>query len=642
MLFCRRKDPPAGTPSAGCEEKGVEKEETEKWAKEGPYELPEDKNMTSSNPIILCVDDEKKHLDLLETMLEGNGYQVVNASNGPDALQKINHQTIDLVLLDILMPGMDGFEVCRQIKEDPKLGDIPIIMITGLTSSKDHVRGIEVGVEDFFTKPIKKAELLARIKILLKVKKLGDERRRAEEALRKSYDELDDQVKLRTAELARANEMLQADIAERMLFERKLQLHSVIMANLAEGVYLIRASDAVILYANPRFEAMFGYDAGELIGKNVSIVNAPTEKSPEETAQEIIEYLHQNKVWSGEIKNIKKDGTTFWCDAKVTKFDHPDYGTVWVSVHSDITERKRAVEALQESQAKYYDLYDNAPDMYYSLDLSTGVIKECNKAFVRTTGYRKEELIGRPIFELYDANSANDAKEDLQNFPVAGEIRNAERKVRCKNGRIMDVSLNVSAIRSKDGTITHSRSLWRDITERKEYEAAIRALSITDPLTNLYNRRGFMTLAEQQLRIAERTKSCLLLLYADLDGLKQINDTLGHKSGDEALVETAHVLREVFRKMDIIARMGGDEFAVLAPEASLKHSDIIKNRLKDELNQRNAGKGHPFNISMSVGITDYEPAHPLSLDELISRADSLMYEQKRRKPPKTCQEGFGA
>lgn len=179
--------------------------------------------MNSLHPVILCVDDEEGNLKLLDVILSKSGYQVVGALRGLDALEKITSQAIDLVLLDITMPGMDGIEVCRQIKEDQALRDIPIIMVTGLDSHEDRIRGIEVGVEDYFTKPFNTTELLARIKILLKVKKLNDERRNAEEALKKSHDELDYQVKLRTAELAKANEMLQADIAVRKQTEEQLQ-----------------------------------------------------------------------------------------------------------------------------------------------------------------------------------------------------------------------------------------------------------------------------------------------------------------------------------------------------------------------------------------------------------------------------------
>lgn len=179
--------------------------------------------MNSQNPIILCVDDEEANLKLLENMLVPRGYAVVSAASGKDALLKIKSQTIDLVLLDIIMPGMDGFEVCRQIKEDQKLRNIPVIMITALTSKQDRIRGIDAGAEEFLSKPFDQTETLARIRLLLKVKELSDDRERAEEALQKSHDELDRLVQERTAELAQANEILQADIIERKRAEEKIQ-----------------------------------------------------------------------------------------------------------------------------------------------------------------------------------------------------------------------------------------------------------------------------------------------------------------------------------------------------------------------------------------------------------------------------------
>ena len=141
------------------------------------------------------------------------------------------------------------------------------------------------------------------------------------------------------------------DITERKRVESQrdatleaLRLQSEIAANMSEGVYLVRTSDGVIAWANSRFEELFGYGPAEMVGKHVSIVNAPTDKSPEETAEEIMGILDKTGVWRGEIGNIKKDGTLFWCDASVSVFDHPEHGRVLVAVHLDITERVRAAE----------------------------------------------------------------------------------------------------------------------------------------------------------------------------------------------------------------------------------------------------------------------------------------------------------
>ena len=154
--------------------------------------------MNPKSSIILCVDDEEANLNLLEKILVPRGYAVVSAASGADALLKIKSQTIDLVLLDIIMPGMDGFEVCRQIKADPKLRNIPVIMITALTAKQDRIRGIEAGAEEFLAKPFDQTEVLARIKLLLKMKELNDD------ALQIANEKL----KAEIVERERANEQL--------------------------------------------------------------------------------------------------------------------------------------------------------------------------------------------------------------------------------------------------------------------------------------------------------------------------------------------------------------------------------------------------------------------------------------------------
>jgi diguanylate cyclase (GGDEF)-like protein len=158
-----------------------------------------------------------------------------------------------------------------------------------------------------------------------------------------------------------------------------------------------------------------------------------------------------------------------------------------------------------------------------------------------------------------------------------------------------------------------------------------KALALVDEVTNLLNRRGFSFLAEQQLKLAARNGKGQLLVYIDVDELKKINDTFGHHVGDMALIDVANVVKDNFRKSDIVARIGGDEFAVLAIETSWAVSDIFAMRLKNNLVIHNEIEARPFELSFSIGFSYFDPGSPCSLDELIERADANMYEVKQRK-----------
>ena len=183
-------------------------------------------------------------------------------------------------------------------------------------------------------------------------------------------------------------------------------------------------------------------------------------------------------------------------------------------------------------------------------------------------------------------------------------------------------------------TMVSRRKLIKEVSKRKRLEEELRSLSLHDELTGLYNRRGFMTLGEQQLKLAQRIKSTVFLLYGDIDRMKWINDTLGHQEGDKTLRETADMLKGAFRESDIIARIGGDEFVVLTIGTSKAGVKVLTARLQESLDARNAKGTHRYNLSLSIGITHYDPKHPCSLDELVAQADKLMYEHKRSKQKK--------
>jgi diguanylate cyclase (GGDEF)-like protein len=162
----------------------------------------------------------------------------------------------------------------------------------------------------------------------------------------------------------------------------------------------------------------------------------------------------------------------------------------------------------------------------------------------------------------------------------------------------------------------------------------LRYLALTDDLTCLYNRRGFFAAATQQLKLARRNAQNLLLLFCDIDNLKKINDTYGHREGDLALIRTADALEQSFRGSDILSRLGGDEFVALALEASNQTQEILLRRLEKNLKKLNASEFR-YELSLSVGVARFDPQRAISLGELMAQADEAMYEQKQNHQ-KSC------
>ncbi len=170
--------------------------------------------------------------------------------------------------------------------------------------------------------------------------------------------------------------------------------------------------------------------------------------------------------------------------------------------------------------------------------------------------------------------------------------------------------------------------------ERHRIKAELKSLSLTDELTGLYNRRGFLTLARQQIKIAHRLKKRLLLVYTDMDNLKWINDTLGHKEGDRALKEMAEIMSSTFRASDLVARMGGDEFAILGLEEAEVDFSKIRMRLQERTGLSGKDSARPYRLSLSMGFVEYDPEKPEGIDDLLARADKLMYVEKSIKKPR--------
>ena len=299
----------------------------------------------------------------------------------------------------------------------------------------------------------------------------------------------------------------------------------------------------------------------------------------------------------------------------------------------DQTDRKRAEEALNESEEKFRSISTSAQDAIVMMD-NDGSITYWNEAAEKIFGYASGEVVGKELHALIMPQKYHQSvTKGLEHFQKTGKGnavgKTLELSALRKDGTEFHVGLSLSAVQLQNKW--SAIGIIRHITERKRLEEQLRTMSLTDELTGLYNRRGFFTLAQQQMKVTERTKKDMLLFFTDLDKMKQINDTLCHQEGDKALIEIAAILKEAFRESDIIGRVGGDEFAVLAIDTTDETREVLMKRLHNYLDDYNRLEGRNYHLALSIGIAHYNPETPSTIDELMAQADTLMYEEKRNR-----------
>ncbi len=342
--------------------------------------------------------------------------------------------------------------------------------------------------------------------------------------------------------------------------------------------------------------------------------------------------LSQLSISDSPKEIILSQNPPLYLEARLTGLFHPsgERGGKLIILR-DITRSKHAEQGLADSEQRLSLILDNVSASIYVFDLKTRYLY-VNQQMCADFGLSREQIIGQPLsrFVENDDNLAIIVENDRR--VLNGEtIRSEETSINRFTGKVTTYWTVKIPLRTAEGKIYAGCGISTDITERKQAEEKLRELSLVDELTGLNNRRGFMLLAEQQLLAAGRMKQKALLLYADLDGLKRINDTLGHTEGDRALIDTAGLLRKTFRSSDIIARLGGDEFVVLAIDTADNANETILARLKDYLRIHNLYGTRHHRLSVSVGIAHFDPAKPCTLDELLERGDKAMYVHKQSK-----------
>jgi diguanylate cyclase (GGDEF)-like protein/PAS domain S-box-containing protein len=302
-----------------------------------------------------------------------------------------------------------------------------------------------------------------------------------------------------------------------------------------------------------------------------------------------------------------------------------------VTMTQDITAQKEAANALRESEEKFRTIVHNVNiGVYRTTGDVDGRYLQINPAFTKIFGYDSvKQLMNTRVVKLY--RQARDRRAFIKELMKKGLVRNRELLMLKKDGTPIWVSEYAQAQHDERGNVKWIDGVIEDITERKQLEEQLRAISLVDDLTGLYNRRGFLTVAEHQLKLAVRNRKSLLLLFIDLDNLKDVNDEFGHPIGDQALIQTTRILKKTFRGSDIIARIGGDEFVVLTLEISGASARTFSDRLQKSLDSFNRHTRLPFTLALSVGWAHYDPARPRSIHTLLAQADRMMYRHKQSK-----------
>lgn len=429
---------------------------------------------------ILVAEDDPLSCRVLQATLVKWGHDVVVSRDGDEAMAVLQRADAPpLAILDWMMPGCDGIEVCRQVRQSPNAAPTYIILLTAKGEKEDIVTGLEAGADDYLIKPFVRAELQARIGV-------GERVIALQQRLADRVSELDRALAERelVLEALRASESRYRDLVEN-----------------SQGLICTQDLAGTLLSVNAAAAHLLEYLPQEMVGRNMREFVAPAQRHLFDL---YLERIRQQATDNGLVKVVSRSGVEF----------------IW----------------------QYHNSRQEAP--------------------------------GKEAYILGHA---------------------------------------------------------QDVTEMKLDEARLRNLSLTDDLTGLNNQRGFIALAKQHLKAARREGQSFSIIYADMDGLKQINDTYGHPVGSQAIKRIAGIMRNSFRASDVIARLGGDEFAILVANTSAENIGIPLSHLRDHLRRYNAKGFHPYELSLSVGTVCVQPDSDSSLEDLMARADQAMYENKKHK-----------
>jgi diguanylate cyclase (GGDEF)-like protein/PAS domain S-box-containing protein len=399
-----------------------------------------------------------------------------------------------------------------------------------------------------------------------------------------------------------------------------------ILENIEDGYYEVDLTGKY-LFCNEAYAKIHGLAKEELIGISYKGIS----QDPSKTFQIFNAIFRTGAPVKSMLRKIlRKDGSQREVESSVSliKGEHGQ-PIGFRGITRDVTDRNLAEADRKNMVSLLEATIESTTDGILVVNSSGNMVLH-NQKFVELWGMPDSILKSRD-----DSQAINHALAQLKNpdgfLAKVTELHahpdeESFDTLEFKDGRIFE---RYSKPQKIDGKSIGRVWNFRDVTQLKKGEESLRTLSLVDDLTGLYNRRGFLTLAEQELKIANRLKRGMFLLFADLDDLKGINDNFGHQEGDRALSAVANIIKETYRDPDIIARIGGDEFVVLAIEGTSESSpENLRLRLSRNLELFNSKKGRSYQLSFSMGVVRYDPDQPASVEGLLAEADKRMYEEK--------------
>ena len=299
-------------------------------------------------------------------------------------------------------------------------------------------------------------------------------------------------------------------------------------------------------------------------------------------------------------------------------------------VHTADGRRKLAEQELAEKEQRYHELFEYGQSMVCIHELD-GTLTTVNPAALSCIGYEHDEVVGRSLREFMPEELQPQFSGFLRQIESEG-LADGTFALIAKNGKRILWQYQ-SILVSEPGKEPYILGNAQDVTKLVEAKTQLQNLTLTDDLTGLYNRRGFLPLVEQQIKLEHHvgTARGLSLMFADLDGLKRINDQYGHQAGSDAIVAFANVLRSALRSADLVARWGGDEFVILTIGTPGETSEMIIDRIHAKLHEHNSDSDAPYDLACSIGITPVPVEGGKSFETLIAEADQAMYNEKRRR-----------